>query len=306
MSRKALRSSFMVSVVLIVAILLSGYYVASIVEKSGFPLTAVEETLGVKGTELTGGVYMFSLPRDGIQVRIGDVTLSPAMALDSGVAFVNMGGEWMMMGDLVLEPGQLLPAQDAVRREGLDITAIHNTLVGETPQVYDLHIGGSGDPETIARALQAVLKAANFTVSPSGNHAGTMPQYLPDAGMIDRILGANGTYEDGVLQYRMPRAETIVENGVKIPSSMDVATVIKLQPLPEGQAAVTSEFVLMGDEVQPVFRKLNDNGIMVTAIHSHMLEEQPRLIYMHVWAVGDSLELARGLREALDQTNVVS
>jgi hypothetical protein len=275
MSRKALRSSFMVSVVLIVAILLSGYYVASIVEKSGFPLTAVEETLGVKGTELTGGVYMFSLPRDGIQVRIGDVTLSPAMALDSGVAFVNMGGEWMMMGDLVLEPGQLLPAQDAVRREGLDITAIHNTLVGETPQVYDLHIGGSGDPETIARALQAVLKAANFTVSPSGNHAGTMPQYLPDAGMIDRILGANGTYEDGVLQYRMPRAEKVTENGMEIPSSLDVATVIKLQPLPDRQAALVGEFVLVAAEVQPVFRALNDNGIMVTAIHSHMLEEQP-------------------------------
>jgi hypothetical protein len=305
MSRKALRSSFMVSVVLIVAILLSGYYVASIVEKSGFPLTAVEETLGVKGTELTGGVYMFSLPRDGIQVRIGDVTLSPAMALDSGVAFVNMGGEWMMMGDLVLEPGQLLPAQDAVRREGLDITAIHNTLVGETPQVYDLHIGGSGDPETIARALQAVLKAANFTVSPSGNHAGTMPQYLPDAGMIDRILGANGTYEDGVLQYRMPRAEKVTENGMEIPSSLDVATVIKLQPLPDRQAALVGEFVLVAAEVQPVFRALNDNGIMVTAIHSHMLEEQPRLIYLHVWAAGEPLKLAHGLREALDQTNVL-
>jgi hypothetical protein len=302
---KASQSLFIVSFLLAIVILLSNSYVTSTGEKSDFPLTAMENIIGVKGTEFPDGVYIFSLPRDDIPVRVGEITLNPAMVIDSWVAFADTGDRWMMMGDLALRPAELQAAQYAVRREGLDITAIHNTLVGETPQVYDLHIGGSGDPEAMAESLHAVLKTANFTVSHSSSQTGTMPQYLPDTDMIDRIMGTNGSYEDGVLQYRMPRAESIVENGMKIPPSLDVATVIKLQPLPDGQAAMTGEFVLVGTEVQPVFRKLNDNGIMVTAIHSHMLEEQPRLIYMHVWAVGDRQELARGLREAIDQTNVV-
>lgn len=305
MLRKALPLSIIAFAILVIAILLSSYYVVSIKEESGFQLAIVEETLGVKGVELPDSVYMFNLPRDDIQVRIGEVALSPAMALDSWVAFADMGGEWMMMGDLVLRPEELVAAQGAIRSEGLDITAIHNTLVGETPQVYDLHIGGSGDPGEMARAIRAVLKAANFPVSPAGNHASTAPPGLPDARTIDRILGTNGTYENGVLQYRMPRKEKITENGMEVPPSLDVATVIKIQPLSDVRAALAGEFVLVASEVQPVFRALNKNGITVTAIHSHMLEEQPRLIYLHIWAAGDTLKLAQGLREALDQTDVL-
>lgn len=246
---------------------------------------------------------MYSLPRGDLQVSVDNITLSPALALDSWVAFYGMDGDWMLMGDLVLQPGELLTAEAAALREGLEITAIHNTLAGEQPQVFDLHLSGSGDPERLARSIEVVLKAANVTVGSPGGQTGTVPRELPEKGTLDSIMSANGTYEDGALQYRLPRAEMITEKGMPVPPSLDVATVIKLQPLPDQRAALAGEFVLTAPEVEPVISSLSENWILVTATHSHMLEEQPRLFYLHVWAVDDQLKLARGTREALNRTN---
>jgi hypothetical protein len=83
---------------------------------------------------------------------------------------------------------------------------------------------------------------------------------------------------------------------------MGVATAINFQPTGNGKAAITGDFVLTGEEVNPVIKELRAAGIEVTAVHSHMLDEQPRLIFMHFWANDDALKLARGLRAALDKT----
>jgi hypothetical protein len=88
-----------------------------------------------------------------------------------------------------------------------------------------------------------------------------------------------------------------------IPNSMGVATALNFQPTGGGKAAITGDFVLLGKEVNPVIKALRENGIAVTALHSHMLQEQPRLFFMHFWANDDALKLAKGLRAALDQTN---
>ena len=83
---------------------------------------------------------------------------------------------------------------------------------------------------------------------------------------------------------------------------LGLATAINFQPTGGGKAAITGDFVLIGEEVNPVVKALRANGIEVTAIHSHMLTEQPRLIFLHFWANDDALKLARGLRAALDKT----
>jgi hypothetical protein len=266
---------------------------------------AIETAIGAKGTELPDGVLMISLYRDDLQVRVDNVTLAPAMALDSWIAFAGMGHGAMMMGDLVPTPEEMGPVQNHLQRDGINITAIHNTLVDETPPVYDLHIGNEGDPVQMAGAVRAALDSAHApyhgsTVSGSSNVS--FPYSLDSAG-IDRIIGTSGAPEDGVLVYRAPRAEKITENGMEMPASFDVATVLKFQPLPENKAAVAGEFVLTSPEVNPVIRALNDNGILVTATHTHMLNEVPRLFYLHFWATGDQMKLVRGLREALDRTN---
>lgn len=266
---------------------------------------AIEIALGSNGIELPDGVFMISLSRDDFQVRIGNVTLAPAMALDSWVAFTDMGHGAMMMGDIVLTSDEMGPVQGYLQSNGINITAIHNTLIGEMPQVYDLHIGGEGDPVQMAGAVRSALDYARVPYHGCANDSGnTAPwPYSLDSAGIDRIIGTSGTPDDGVLIYRAPRAEKITENGMEMPASFDVATVLKFQPLPENRAAVAGEFVLISPEVNPVIRALNDNGILVTATHTHMLDEEPRLFYLHFWATGDQTKLARGLREALDRTN---
>jgi hypothetical protein len=302
---KALIMHVLVIALLVIATNGNALYAADGPGASTFSRGAIETAIGAKGIELPDGVFMISLPRDDITVRVGNVTLSPAMALDSWVAFANMGHGAMMMGDLVLTADEMWPVQDHLQRDGINISAIHNTLIGELPQVYDLHISSDGDPVRIAGAVRAAIASARVPYNESAIYGGSSASlpYSLDVGGIDRIIGTSGMPEDGVLLYRVPRAENVTENGVAIPASFDVASVLKFQPLPDNRAALVGEFVLTGPEVNPVISALNDNGILVTATHTHMLSEEPRLFYLHIWATGDQTQLARGLRVALDRTN---
>ena len=265
--------------------------------------TRVEGVIGLNGSVLPDGTFIISLPRDDIQIIIEDVKLNQEMAMHSWVAFTDMGHEAMMMGDLTLTTEELWITQNQLLRDGIDITAIHNTLNNETPQVFDLHISGKGDPVKMAEAVRNATKAAKITYS--DNTGNTSKKYFTGKEHVDQILGTSGTVEGGILQYSIPRAEKIMDDGMELSPYMDVATQLKFQALPENSAAITGEFVMTADEVEPVLRTLNDNGIHVTALHMHMLTEEPRLFYLHFWAVGDQLALARGLRDAVNQTNSV-
>jgi|AGTN01.3.fsa_nt_gi Domain of Unknown Function (DUF1259). len=268
----------------------------------GSSWAGIEQVIGAKGTMLPDGIFMVDLTRDDIQVSIRDVTLARPIALHSFVAFMDMGSQGSMaMGDLVLQSQELFAVQSDLLSEGLEVTAVHNTLVGETPQVYDVHFGGKGDPAKIAGLVRSALDSAKVTYRSSGTGHKAAMQSPIDAGPIDAAMGLKGTYEDGVIQYSVPYADKIMEGGMEIPQSMDVATSIRLQPLSDNKVAAAGEYVLLADEVQPVMKVLNCNGIMITATHTHMLNEEPRLYYLHVWAVGDPAKVARGLRDGIDQ-----
>jgi hypothetical protein len=263
----------------------------------------VERAIGVNGTLLPGGVFKIGLTRSDVIVAIGDVRLKPAMAMDSWVSFMRMGDGAMMMGDLVLTADEIGPVQEKLSAEGIDITAIHNTLIGESPQVYDLHIGGQGDPVNMAKNVR---KALDLIKASPGKEVSTIPSnFSLDYERLDIIIGHNGTMEDGVYTFEMPRAEKITEGGMEIPLTMETGSIIKFQPLGNGKAAIAGDLMLRGDEVNPVIRALNENGIMATALHTHMLAEEPRLFLLHFWATGDGPGLAKGLRAALDQTNSI-
>ena len=124
-----------------------------------------------------------------------------------------------------------------------------------------------------------------------------------DQKQVEQIIGHSGRVSGGILQIGVPRAEMITESGAAIPPSMGVATALNLQPTGGGKAAITGDFVLLGTEVNAVIKALRQNGIEVTAIHSHMLMEEPRLFFMHFWANDNAVKLAKGLRAALDLTN---
>lgn len=265
--------------------------------------TAVEQTLGRKGAMNPGGVMKFGFPRSDLQVTLGDVQVKPALALGGWVAFKPLtGGRAMAMGDLVLTLDEVGPVMQRLQQGGISETALHNHLLGESPHVMYMHIMAEGDPAKIAETLRSALGESKTPLTMGAPAAPTAAIDL-DTTAVAKALGHAGKVNGGVYQVAVPRAERIVDMGQEIPPSMGVATSINFQPTGSGKAAITGDFVLVGSEVSPVMRTLRENGIQVTALHSHMLQETPRLYFMHFWANDDAVKLATGLHAALARTN---
>ena len=263
----------------------------------------VADALGRPGTLSGGTVYRVSFPRTDLTVTVAGVPVAPALALGGWVAFARMGSGAMMMGDLVLTPDEVAPVMLRLQQGGIEQTALHNHLAGEEPRVMYMHVRGRGDPVQLARVVQAALA---FSRTPLGAAPSAAPLTAPalDTAQLNTTLGGSARVSGGVLQYSFPRAEAIQESGMTIPPAMGVATGINLEPLDGGRAATTGDFVLVASEVNPVMRALRESGITVTAVHNHMLTEEPRLFFLHFWGVDDASRLAQGLRAALDKTNV--
>lgn len=263
---------------------------------------SVEEALGRKGTVQPGNIIKFSFPRGDLSVTLAGVTLKPAFALGGWVAFQQIAkGEAMVMGDLVLTEDEVDPVMGALLAGGIAQTALHNHLLAESPHVMYMHIAAHGDAAGIARSIHEALARSKTPLGPASPPAAASTTELDTAG-IARALGFAGKLNGIVYQVSVPRLETIRAMGTEVSPSMGVATAINFQPTGGGRAAITGDFVLRGSEVDLVLRALKGSGIVVTAIHTHMLDEEPRLFFMHFWANDDAVLLARGLRAALDQT----
>jgi hypothetical protein len=262
----------------------------------------VDEALGRAGA-VSGDVHRYGFPRTDLQVTLDGVAIRPALALGGWVAFKPAHGGAMVMGDLVLLETEINPVMSKLIENGLDITAVHNHVLRANPPTFYMHIGGHGDAVKLATAIRTAL-AESKTPLAAPTPAAAAPAIDLDTAQLEQILGAKGQANGGVYQFGVPRRDPVSESGMQVvpPGPMGVATAINFQPTGGGKAAITGDFVLTSDEVNPVIKELRQNGIEVTAIHSHMLSEQPRLIFMHFWANDDALKLARGLRAALDKT----
>jgi Domain of Unknown Function (DUF1259) len=263
----------------------------------------VDQALGKPGTNQPGGVHKYALPRTDLKITVDGVAIKPALALGSWVAFLPVANESMFMGDLVLMESEIEPVMKRLIDEGVQITAIHNHLLRAAPAVFYMHVAGHGDPVKLAATLHAglALSQTPFTAPMAVAPAAELDL---DTAAIERTLGVKGIVNGGVYQFAIPRAETISEAGMTIPPSMGTAIAINFQPTGGGHAAITGDFVLLSPEVNPVLKTLRDNGIEVTALHSHMIQDSPHLFFMHFWANDDVATLARGLRAALDKANV--
>jgi len=275
--------------------------------------TKVADALGKSGTEMPGGVYRVGLPRTDLHVTLDGVQIKPTLALGSWLAFQPMGDQAMVMGDLVLTEAEVNPVMKKLTESGIEITALHNHLLRAQPATLYMHVLGHGDPAKLATALNAGLalsgtplgNAAPSTSSQPPAGGAAQPQQVDlDTAMIDRVLGAKGKANGGVYQISLRRAETVKDGSMEVPEAMGSAEAINFQPTGGGKAAITGDFVLTGEEVNPVLRALRENGIEVTALHNHMLDDQPRLFFMHFWANDDAAKLAQGLRAALDKVNL--
>jgi hypothetical protein len=256
--------------------------------------TRVGEALGRTGSEAPGGVYRVGLPRTDVKATLDGVELKPGFALGGWLAFEKMGEEGMVMGDLVLTMDEVNPVMTKLAEGGIEVTALHNHLLRNQPFTMYMHLLGRGDPVKLAAALHAALAESKTPLSAApAAPAAAPPQIDLDTAAINHTLGAKGTNNGGVYQFSIPRAEPIRDSGMDVPPAMGSANAINFQPTGGGKAAITGDFVLLANEVNPVLRALRDHGIEVTAIHNHMLDDQPHLYFMHFWA-NDDAKKARG------------
>jgi len=263
----------------------------------------VAKVLGRSGSEMPGGVYRVGLGRSDLSVTIDGVQVRPTLALGSYLAFQKAGsGEAMVMGDLVLLHEEVNPVMKKLIDGGIDITALHNHVLRSSPATMYMHFSGHGDPVRLATVLRDALSESKTPLAAPA--AGSPPPIDLDTGAIEATLRAKGSANAGVYGFNIPRGDRVTDAGMEIPVAAGSGIVINFQPTGSGKAAITGDFVLTAKEVNPVLKALRDNGIEVTALHSHMLEEEPRLFFMHFWANDDAQKLAKGLRAALDRVKL--
>jgi hypothetical protein len=265
----------------------------------------VGEALGKAGSATPSGVYRVGLPRSDLRVTLDGVELKAGFALGSWLAFEKMGDQGMVMGDLVLTMDEVAPVMTKLAAGGIEVTALHNHLLRNQPFTMYMHVQGHGDPVKLAAALHTALAESKTPLGPAPVSPTAAPPPIDlDTAALDQTLDAKGTNSGGVYQFSIPRAEPIKDGGMDVPPPMGSANAINFQPTGGGKAAITGDFVLLAKEVNPVLKALRDHGIEVTAIHNHMLDDQPHLYFMHFWANDDAKKLAEGLKAALAQINI--
>lgn len=257
-----------------------------------------------RSAAVSGSVHRYGIPRSDLKVTLDGVEIKTTLALGGWVAFQAMHGEAMVMGDLVVLQEEINPVMLKLLDGGLEVTAIHNHLLRASPMTMYMHVGGHGDPVKMAGIIRLALAASAtpFALPPASSPGQSAVDL--DTAQLDQIMGVKGQVTGGVYQFSVPRKDPVIEDGMVLPTAMGSANAIGFQPTGDGKAAITGDFIITGKEVNPVMRELRASGVEITAIHSHMLTEEPRLFFMHFWANDDALKLAKGVRAALERTAI--
>ena len=265
---------------------------------------AIDEVTGVRGTFFAEeGVYKVTFPRTDVEVRIDGRAFDPFLGLTSWASFTPMGtGGLMVMGDLTLFEDEVNPVMSVALDQGLEVTALHNHFFYDRPKVMFMHIGGRGSAEALATAVaRAIAKVAEIRRSLAQPAAGFLGMAIseedsitPDA--MDNILGLKGAMKGGMYKAVIGRRATI--DGREVGKQMGVNTWAAFAGSDEN-ASVDGDFAVLESELQGVLKALRRANINIVAIHNHMVEDQPRYIFLNYWGRGSAVELARGIRAAL-------
>ena len=268
----------------------------------GLTTTKIDEALGRTGQK-SGDVYRVSFPRTDLHVIADGIAIKPGLALGSWAAFAGTDEHASVMGDLVLLPDEIDGVMRKLRSVGFEISAVHNHLDQETPQVMYMHYMGRGEASDLAKSLRSALGESKTPLGPPGASAAAeaTPSWVQT---VNTTLGAQGKWTGGVLSFGIPRAEAIMEDGMALSGAQGVAESVNFQEASPGKVATTGDFVLTAHEVNPVISALLEHDIRVTALHTHMLTEQPRIFFMHFWAVGLPESVGPGIKAALDKIHL--
>jgi hypothetical protein len=255
----------------------------------------IAKAMGKEG-DLTGDMYRVSFPRSDLSVKVGNVVIKPALALMSWAAFVKSGSSAITYGDLVVLDDEINPVIGKLEERGIELSALHNHLLHESPRIMYIHFVGSGNEVEMAKGIREALALTKSPLVSTPAGPETKPELAKE---IERIIGYEGVMGGGVFHITVPRNDVHVHAmGAAIPGSMGMNTPLNFQ-IDGKNAAINGDFMLRAAELNPVIKILRANGIEVASVHNHMLDDEPRMIFMHFWAYGDAVELAKGLKAAL-------
>lgn len=258
-------------------------------------LREVEQILGVSG-QMQEGALVVPFPRSDIKVTIYGDSVPTAFGFGSWTAWKNMGNETMVMGDLVLLEKEINPVISALAEAGISVTALHNHFLGEKPRIIYMHIHGIGQAGALARGIR---KALDKTATPRSHPAPTNAFPALDIKRMEQIIGHPGHAGGGIFKITVGRPGIKI-HGVELTSSMGLNSWVAFIGTNE-RAHVAGDIAMLANEVNPVIRALRKHGIKILAVHNHMLDEEPRIFFLHYWGTGKAENLARAFRDALAQ-----
>jgi len=264
---------------------------------------SVADTLGRPGRLFGRTVYRGGFARSDLKVTSQGVQIRAELSLNSVGRFTRYGDGQVLMGDLVVTEDELQRVTDALHANGIAQTAIHKHMLGQQPQVWWTHIHALGaDPVALARGVRAALDVTGTPPAATALAAAHEPAL--DTAALDQAMGTKGMGQGGLYMFSFVRKETVTEHERVVPAGLGLNTAIGFQPTGDGKAVITGDFCMTAEEVQTVIEALRTGGIQIAALHNHMLDESPRLFFLHFWANDDAVKLAKALRKAVDAQNV--
>lgn len=259
----------------------------------------VQKVFGQKGIQ-QGNTIRINLPRTDLKVKINGMAIDPYMALAGYVSFTPMHDHSMMMCTMVLLQSEVEPVIKKLIANNIEITGLHNHLSGENPRIMYLHCNGHRDAVKLAKGFKSALTTTKTPLSIKSATQKTNINWKN----VESILGLKGKKQGSLIMFTIPRADKIYDMGTEIPTLMGVGQSVSMQKV--GNKAISiGDFVVTANEVNPVLKALENNGIRVTSIHNHMLNENPRTFCLHYWGYDNPDKLAKGLRAALNKINIV-
>ena len=265
----------------------------------------IEQITGLKGTlDKKENVYKVTSPRSDLDVQVSGVKLVSSMGLTSWAAFKNLDNRVMVMGDMVLTEGQVNPVMSVALANGLEVTALHNHFLGDSPRIMFMHISGMGRVKPLSMALAEVFGKIKETADTKASSSTVKMDAGIDVGKgsldlkkIDDILGVKGQSVGSV--YKVVIGKRTKMSGFELGPAMGINTWAAFAGSDDA-AIVDGDFVVFEFQLQSVLKALRKANLTITAIHNHMVGESPRMIFLHYWGTGKSADLARGIRFALD------